>query len=314
MLIEFNFSSLGLYPFKLPKKSRDGFHNLRNYEMVVVNPILFFTDFPNKNHRYAFKMHIKPSLGKNIIIITTHNFTIIHILGAQSGFGIPIYEDASLRSEGYIGYGPLITSHNVRTVTDRTGKLVLNIVFTIKELEHCKPYDREDYTIERCIVAKDMTELFMSDKCSDFKIILGEEVIPSHKVILAAHSKVFERMLNETDSSELKLNMRASREAYIELLRFCYNNTIKNLKQHLEDLIMLAKEFEVEGLRNLCLLEVAHSIEMKYKKISSHTQVPTSIITDEEKAFKFYKLLNEMTDLINGKKEANPTPSSSKYV
>lgn len=158
-----------------------------------------------------------------------------------------------------------------------------------------------------------MTKLFMSEKHADIKILLGNDKIPAHKVILAAHSKVLSKMIEGNKTNEIEIIMRAPKEAYIELFRFLYNNTIKNLKPNLEPLLMLAKEFEVDELRTLCLMEIDRAVTVKYGKfISKNPKVPASIMSDDSKAMKFYKLLYEMDELIFEKSNDCPTPSSSK--
>lgn len=154
----------------------------------------------------------------------------------------------------------------------------------------------------------------MSEDFADITIILGEDKIQAHKMVLAAHSNAMAKMIEGNDTSELKINMRAPKEAYIELLRFIYNNTVKDLKKNLEYLLMLAKEFEVDGLRILCLMEINRAVRIKYGKfIGKNPKVPPTIMENDDKAIKFYKLLYDMDELFFDKKDY-PTPSSSKLV
>jgi hypothetical protein len=158
-----------------------------------------------------------------------------------------------------------------------------------------------------------MTKLFMSEKHSDVTILLGDDKIPAHKIILAAHSNALAKMIEGNQTNEISITMRAPKEAYIELFRFIYNSTIKNLKPNLESLLMLAKEFEVDELRNLCLMEIDRAVTVKYGKfVGKNPKVPASIMADDNKAIKFYKLLYDMDELIFDKKNDGPTPSSSK--
>lgn len=46
-------------------------------------------------------------------------------------FGMNVYETASIRPQGFTGYGPLITSKNVRNFIDRDGHLVLDLAVSL---------------------------------------------------------------------------------------------------------------------------------------------------------------------------------------
>lgn len=158
-----------------------------------------------------------------------------------------------------------------------------------------------------------MTKLLMSENFADVTIIIGDDKIPAHKVILAAHSKVLAKMIEESQANEIVIAKKAPKEAYIELIRFIYNATIKRLKENLEPLLMLAKEFEIEELRMLCLMEIDRAINAKYTKfIGKNPKLPESIMNDDNKAIKFYRLLYDMDELIYDKNNDGPTPSSSK--
>lgn len=157
-----------------------------------------------------------------------------------------------------------------------------------------------------------MTKLFMSELASDVSILLDEEKIPAHKVILAAHSSVFAKILEDANVTELTIKMCAPREAYIELFRFIYNNTIKDLKTYLEPLIKLATDYDVQGLRTLCHLELIRIIRVKFNKISPNSQVPSHIVANDEKALRFYKALQEVEAIMNEDRVQQPTSSSSR--
>lgn len=164
-------------------------------------------------------------------------------------------------------------------------------------MDHCKPFDREDYTIERTALAKDLSKLFMSEKYSDIELLLGDDSkIHAHKIMLIAQSKSFKKMLNEDMSiTELKLEMRYPKDIYIEFFRFLYNNTIKDLKKNLDALISLAIEFEVEGLKSLCHLEVISIITDEFNKLTKCTRpIPNHILMDFEKTQKFRQMLSDM--------------------
>lgn len=168
-----------------------------------------------------------------------------------------------------------------------------------------KPYNRDDYAVERSLLAKDMSKLFMSHSFADLTIILGDDHIPAHKFILAAHSSVFAEMLRRDDVTELKIKMDGPKEAYIELFRYIYNGTVKQLNPYLIPLMNLAQEYEVKGLQELCRLEVNRANNALYGRNLERPHIPADVLSDMDKCLKLNQLLREIDELFNGNKNDN---------
>jgi BTB/POZ domain len=165
------------------------------------------------------------------------------------------------------------------------------------------------------MIAKDLTKLFMNEKFSDITLNIGEDKVPAHKAILVTQSKFFEKVLAEDpDISEFTFQKHAEKEVYIEFLRFMYNNSIKDLEKNFNALLEFAFEYESEGLKKLCHLEIVSRVTGLFGRLTNRTRsVPLHILKDFEKVQKFHKMLLEMKELMraNAQEPIEKEPSSS---
>ncbi|KAJ3643698.1 hypothetical protein Zmor_026394 [Zophobas morio] len=104
-------------------------------------------------------------------------------------------------------------------------------------------------------LVKDISSLFLSETFSDVTLIVDNERIFAHKVILAARSSYFEGLLydggNEIQQSELTISVDASPDAFRSVLRFLYTGSITISTSDLDaslDLISLAHQCSLTDL------------------------------------------------------------------
>jgi hypothetical protein len=108
--------------------------------------------------------------------------------------------------------------------------------------------------------------LFNSSSHSDFKIICEDRVIPVHQAVLYLSSPVFAAMfeaeMNEVITNELKIT-EIEGKVVMEMLRFIYNGTIKNIHEIAKDLLYAAEKYELEGLKKKCIDSLSLHINLK---------------------------------------------------
>ena len=110
------------------------------------------------------------------------------------------------------------------------------------------------------ILAKDLTDLYLSKEMSDVQIKCGNQTFDAHKFILSARSPVFSRMLQsemkEKGSGLVDLG-DASPNMVSELLKFIYTgsccvNDNEPDPQIVFYLLQAADKYELENLKDMC--------------------------------------------------------------
>ncbi|XP_008559425.1 protein roadkill [Microplitis demolitor] len=103
----------------------------------------------------------------------------------------------------------------------------------------------------------EMQQFYKSQDFSDLTLVVGEVAIPSHKVILSAHSDVFSTMLR-SEFKESKENIISVKdidvEAILEMLHFFYKGTTKanhDTKIALQ-MLEVSDIYQIEKLKEIC--------------------------------------------------------------
>jgi len=94
------------------------------------------------------------------------------------------------------------------------------------------------------------TSLLESGRLSDMMLVVGEERLPAHKLILSMESEVFKEILEREDSDQLVIE-NANREVVEHFLRYLYTKTgdFSTLNiDRVRQLFALAAQYRVEGL------------------------------------------------------------------
>ncbi|XP_023318721.1 speckle-type POZ protein-like [Trichogramma pretiosum] len=97
---------------------------------------------------------------------------------------------------------------------------------------------------------------FDNEKLSDVKLIVEEEEIPAHKIILAAVSPVF-RVMFTNDTLENKENLvkitDTNKNIVKEMLRFIYTGKIDVIETDMIiELLVAADKYKIDSLKNKC--------------------------------------------------------------
>ncbi|KAF7638038.1 BTB domain-containing protein [Meloidogyne graminicola] len=125
----------------------------------------------------------------------------------------------------------------------------------------------EAYTNNRIINLQN-TYLNMFDKgtFADCSIKVGDEVIKTHRCILAQNSEVFRKMfedngMTESQNGEIKISDN-SPEAVHAMLKFFYTG-VNILKDYVVDIFAIAHKYELEQLKYECELFMSDSISVE---------------------------------------------------
>ncbi|KAH0561619.1 hypothetical protein KQX54_018120 [Cotesia glomerata] len=103
----------------------------------------------------------------------------------------------------------------------------------------------------------EIERFYNSEELSDVTIIVDQVRIPAHKVILAAHSEVFAKMLQsemkEAKNNEINIE-DLDPEIILEMLHYCYKGTLKttNNVQIVLQVLKVADIYQIIKLKDFC--------------------------------------------------------------
>ena len=139
---------------------------------------------------------------------------------------------------------------------------------TVEDSISCFAYQRVDSRME------DLWTAAVCKQFTDIEFLVGDQVFPAHKAIVAARSPVFDTMLT-TDMLESKTNKVKIEDIepaiFQVFLKFLYTGRLGRIADN-HQLLLVADKYNVETLKNLC-------------------QISMSVLTNEE-------LLNLMSELL----------------
>ena len=99
---------------------------------------------------------------------------------------------------------------------------------------------------------------------SDFTISCGSEKFQCHKVVLANRSDVFARLLTSKDWTENKKNLFQINDhdpaVVKQMLEFVYSNRIPDGTECSVELLVIADQFNLQGLIQLCESEISKKV------------------------------------------------------
>ncbi|XP_044586120.1 TD and POZ domain-containing protein 1-like [Cotesia glomerata] len=102
---------------------------------------------------------------------------------------------------------------------------------------------------------------YNSEELSDVTIIVDQVRIPAHKVVLAAHSEVFSKMLQSEmkEAKDGEINIKyINPEVILEMLHYCYTGTMKakNSVQIALQVLEVADIYQIIKLKEICELNL----------------------------------------------------------
>ncbi|XP_015112376.1 protein roadkill [Diachasma alloeum] len=128
-----------------------------------------------------------------------------------------------------------------------------------------------DLVVNDLPVVKDLWLCFEQSKFSDCAIIVGKKTFHSHKMILAARSPTFCRMIEET-CQERKGATESLPRLHVEdmkpevarrMLQFIYTGSVENLEAMTEELMAAADRFRLVELKDICAAALLEKLSVK---------------------------------------------------
>lgn len=108
-------------------------------------------------------------------------------------------------------------------------------------------------------IQKGFAKLFKDDKLSDITLIVGDEKIPAHKLVLCAWSDTFRAMLDganwaESEMKELKINVEEEdNDNFKYMLEYMYTGNSAFIDEsNVMPLISLANYYGIHALKEVC--------------------------------------------------------------
>ncbi|CAI5441079.1 unnamed protein product [Caenorhabditis angaria] len=118
----------------------------------------------------------------------------------------------------------------------------------------------------------DFAKYWNNEHLSDVNLIVGEEIFPAHRLILAKSSEVFDRMLSQRWNGDGKKDLEIQEDSICQkvfpaFLRFLYCNHVVMHQENCLPLLILADKYNVTTLKKVCLdhaeTEILPCIEIK---------------------------------------------------
>ncbi|XP_043287596.1 TD and POZ domain-containing protein 4-like [Venturia canescens] len=104
-------------------------------------------------------------------------------------------------------------------------------------------------------VIRSSETLYEKKTFSDVTFVFDDKELPAHKVVLALRSKVFEAMflsdMKEKDTSTVEI-VDTTAEIFEEFLKYLYTGELNDLKNKVEEMLLLADKYQVCELKDLC--------------------------------------------------------------
>ena len=110
-------------------------------------------------------------------------------------------------------------------------------------------------TEKHCFVDKTwITDLWSEKQFTDVDVLVGQNKLQAHRVVLSARSPVFKTLINNTGRN-LTINEDVDFSVVQQLLKYLYTGTLE-ISANNKQLLELAKMYQVETLKEICQLAV----------------------------------------------------------
>ena len=122
----------------------------------------------------------------------------------------------------------------------------------------------EKFFLKECSHGLGHEELLKSGKFADFTINADDTVFRCHKLILAARSPVFDRMLSsdmkESEENQVILT-DISPDTVSDMLSYIYTNSVEEFDKKARDLVPVAEKYELTDLKSKCSVALIKQID-----------------------------------------------------
>lgn len=160
-------------------------------------------------------------------------------------------------------------------------------------------------------VGKDLKNLFKNSSNSDIKVVVGTQIVPCHKIILASRSPWFKSKVFTTN--EITMEKKFSEEDSLLTLEYIYTGKVKVTQKNWETILKVSDFYGVSGLRRSCfdfmikslnkntVLEVLHKAQNKLYEFDSTDLIKRCVIFLEKNAHEVIKtksFLNLSEDVV----------------
>uniref|UniRef100_A0A146LWB8 Speckle-type POZ protein n=1 Tax=Lygus hesperus TaxID=30085 RepID=A0A146LWB8_LYGHE len=155
---------------------------------------------------------------------------------------------------------------------DEDGELLVNdrlkIICEIRVVESAykyteKPkYERTNYIPVR-EAYNEYWQLYIDKRLVDTTITVKTTEFQVHRLVLAAHSQVFDSMFshNMIESSTNRVTIHdCEPEVFAELLRFVYTKRVENVKEVARGLLICADKYDLEQLKKVCETSIGEEL------------------------------------------------------
>lgn len=115
------------------------------------------------------------------------------------------------------------------------------------------------------LVETNTAKLYLNTKASDICFIFGYERVYAHKAILAAGSDVFDAMFfgQLKENAEIEI-VDAWVAAFREFLQFFYRSEMQLTTEHLGEVVILCRKYQVDDALKACEDRIKESFDMHF--------------------------------------------------
>ena len=122
------------------------------------------------------------------------------------------------------------------------------------------------FTVSPCDLGARLRAVQKEGLWSDFTLAVGEREFKVHRVILAAQSPVFRRMIESpmTESSSCRVELSdCTGEVVEEMVHFMYTGEAPNVQSMPQALLTIADKYELDRLKSMCEKVLASCLEVE---------------------------------------------------
>eukprot|EP01114_Cavostelium_apophysatum_P011038 TRINITY_DN25209_c0_g1_i1.p1 TRINITY_DN25209_c0_g1~~TRINITY_DN25209_c0_g1_i1.p1 ORF type:complete len:225 (+),score=18.78 TRINITY_DN25209_c0_g1_i1:45-677(+) len=148
-------------------------------------------------------------------------------------------------------------------------------------------------------LSQELETLWRSQSHSDVSFLAGGQSFPAHRVILSARCAKFRAMLEsgmkESTQSEIKVDVKSA-ELFEYLLEFIYTDKVAFSRDCAEDLLYLADEYMLVGLKRICENSIISTV--RAENVAAALEAAHSLHADGLKSFCMKYLADNLTDVM----------------